>query len=287
MNFLVHNMVRRAAATACKLPHASPPRWLGSCHSETTRITAALRPQPCPSHAFFDAVSPARRRRHVDGCGGGHGGGDAAARGGGPTGWRPHTHWPGRQQVGVLRGGRGVLHWLWGVHVCWKLLWRAGSPCSLLCDSGMPPAAALAHSPPSHPSCSVLVEGGAARGILTSRGQERRARAVLVNADPYRLRQLAGGTSAFPPDFNARLDAQRKDGTTMKVEPRAPLPPCLQQGGCRALPVGPVSHTSALWPAFWPPPPPSTHTHTRTHTHTHTHTTHTLMLLGPQNRTQP
>lgn len=40
---------------------------------------------------------------------------------------------------------------------------------------------------------------------------------MLVNADPFRLRQLAGGSAAFPADFNARLDGLRKDGTTMKA----------------------------------------------------------------------
>lgn len=68
------------------------------------------------------------------------------------------------------------------------------------------------------PPCrSILVEGGAARGIVTAGGAERRARAVLVNADPYRLRELAGGEAAFAPDFNRRLDGMRRDGTTMKV----------------------------------------------------------------------
>ena len=64
--------------------------------------------------------------------------------------------------------------------------------------------------------CSILTYGGVARGIVTADGRERRAGAVLVNADPFRLRQLAGAAS-FPPDFNSRLDAMRKDGTTMKA----------------------------------------------------------------------
>lgn len=63
----------------------------------------------------------------------------------------------------------------------------------------------------------ILVEGGVACGITTAGGAERRARAVCVNADPFRLRQLAGGSAAFPPAFNARLDAMKRDGTTMKA----------------------------------------------------------------------
>lgn len=78
------------------------------------------------------------------------------------------------------------------------------------------------HSPPVHclscSLCSIIVEDGAARGVVTADGTERRARqAVLVNADPFRLRTLAGGEAAFSADFNARLDNMRRDGTTMKA----------------------------------------------------------------------
>ena len=91
----------------------------------------------------------------------------------------------------------------------------------------MPQSAALlaalcptpAFLPPCCPllPCRVLVEDGAARGIVTADGRERRAQAVVVNADPFCLRQLAGGAAAFPADFNARLDGMRRDGTTMKM----------------------------------------------------------------------
>lgn len=63
---------------------------------------------------------------------------------------------------------------------------------------------------------SVLIEGGAAVGIVTANGRERRARAVLANADPLRLRVLAGA-GAFPPEFNAWLDKSVRDGQTLKV----------------------------------------------------------------------
>lgn len=63
----------------------------------------------------------------------------------------------------------------------------------------------------------ILLEDGAAAGVLTVDGQVLRAKAVLVNADPFRLRELVGGAEAFPADFNAKLDGLRKDGTTMKV----------------------------------------------------------------------
>lgn len=66
-------------------------------------------------------------------------------------------------------------------------------------------------------ACRILLEDGAAAGVLTVDGQVLRAKAVLVNADPFRLRELVGGAEAFPADFNAKLDGLRKDGTTMKV----------------------------------------------------------------------
>jgi hypothetical protein len=55
-----------------------------------------------------------------------------------------------------------------------------------------------------------------ARGVVTSRGSEHRAPVVLVNADPFRLRQLAGEAN-FTPELNSRLDGMRRDGTTMKA----------------------------------------------------------------------
>lgn len=81
------------------------------------------------------------------------------------------------------------------------------------------------------PACSITVEGGTATGVVTTCGREHRGRAVLVNADPFRLRQLAGADS-FPADFNKRLDSMCKDGTTMKVRSStvataAALPPTL------------------------------------------------------------
>ena len=62
----------------------------------------------------------------------------------------------------------------------------------------------------------VLLEGGSARGVLLKDGTELRAKAVLVNADPFRMRALVGHDS-LPKTYNDRLDGYRKDGTTMKV----------------------------------------------------------------------
>ncbi len=43
-----------------------------------------------------------------------------------------------------------------------------------------------------------------------------RAKAVVVNADPFRLRELVGAQH-FCPQLNSKLDGMRKDGTTLKV----------------------------------------------------------------------
>jgi len=47
-------------------------------------------------------------------------------------------------------------------------------------------------------------------------GSEVRARAVLVNADPFRLRDLIG-RERLPGSWNARVDGYLRDGTTFKV----------------------------------------------------------------------
>lgn len=63
---------------------------------------------------------------------------------------------------------------------------------------------------------TILSDNGTARGIRLSNGEEIRAKAVMVNADPFRLRELAGA-DAFPQGFNDRLDGMKRNGTTMKV----------------------------------------------------------------------
>ena len=47
-------------------------------------------------------------------------------------------------------------------------------------------------------------------------GSEVRARAVVVNADPFRLTALLG-REKLPSAWNARVDGYRRDGTTLKV----------------------------------------------------------------------
>ena len=62
----------------------------------------------------------------------------------------------------------------------------------------------------------ILVEGGAAKGALLEDGSELRAATVVVNADPFRMRELVGA-ERLPRDYNARLDRYLRDGTTLKV----------------------------------------------------------------------
>lgn len=62
----------------------------------------------------------------------------------------------------------------------------------------------------------VLVDGQQARGVVLADGKELRARTVVVNADPFRLRGLVGSEN-LPATVNARLDELWRPGTTMKV----------------------------------------------------------------------
>src|SRR5205814_2185343 len=69
---------------------------------------------------------------------------------------------------------------------------------------------------------ATIETGRGARAIATGPlrvslhdGTEVRARAVVVNADPFRLRELIGGEKV-PEAWNARVEGYRRDGTTLK-----------------------------------------------------------------------
>lgn len=62
----------------------------------------------------------------------------------------------------------------------------------------------------------ILVRRNIARGVITSNGDVISAKAVIVNADPFRMRDMAGAMN-FPAEYNARLDAYKRPGTTFKV----------------------------------------------------------------------
>src|SRR5450432_1119775 len=63
---------------------------------------------------------------------------------------------------------------------------------------------------------SIQSTSGIASGVVLKDGTELKARTVVVNADPFRLRELIG-QEKLPAEYNARLDNYRRDGTTMKV----------------------------------------------------------------------
>src|SRR6266404_3568586 len=62
----------------------------------------------------------------------------------------------------------------------------------------------------------IALDRGAASGVQLEDGSEIAARAVVVNADPFRLRELVG-RDLLPAQYNARIDGYLRDGTTLKV----------------------------------------------------------------------
>ena len=62
----------------------------------------------------------------------------------------------------------------------------------------------------------ILEDGGAASGVLLEDGTELRAKVIVCNADPFRMRELIGAAK-LPADYNRRLDGYLKDGSTFKV----------------------------------------------------------------------
>ncbi|MBD1923108.1 NAD(P)/FAD-dependent oxidoreductase [Microcoleus sp. FACHB-831] len=62
----------------------------------------------------------------------------------------------------------------------------------------------------------VLVEDGVSRGIVFKDGSELKATTIVVNADPFRMRDLIGDRN-LPADYNKRLDGYKKDGSTFKI----------------------------------------------------------------------
>lgn len=60
----------------------------------------------------------------------------------------------------------------------------------------------------------ILVDGGAATGVVLDGGEEIRARAVVSNADPFRTLSLLPSP---PADYASAISAMRTDGTTLKV----------------------------------------------------------------------
>jgi phytoene dehydrogenase-like protein len=68
----------------------------------------------------------------------------------------------------------------------------------------------------SHPVAHIETTGGSAGSVALESGERVRARAIVANCDPFRLRGLVGA-DAFPTAFNLWLDARRKPGSTFKL----------------------------------------------------------------------
>ncbi len=62
----------------------------------------------------------------------------------------------------------------------------------------------------------IVIENGVARGVQCKDGTELRARVVVCNADPFRMRELIGAEK-LPKEYNQRLDGYKRDGSTFKV----------------------------------------------------------------------
>jgi phytoene dehydrogenase-like protein len=77
----------------------------------------------------------------------------------------------------------------------------------------------------------IVTSGGQVRGLVLADEREIRARVVVCNADPFRLRALVG-RQAFPEAFNAKIDGFKRPGTTLKVNlalDRLPVFTCLPE----------------------------------------------------------
>jgi phytoene dehydrogenase-like protein len=68
----------------------------------------------------------------------------------------------------------------------------------------------------SAPAGRIVTRAGSVDGVELEDGRELRARAVVVGADPFRMRDLIG-RGALPGDYNARLDGYVRPGMTLKV----------------------------------------------------------------------
>src|SRR6267378_2482365 len=62
----------------------------------------------------------------------------------------------------------------------------------------------------------IVVRRNVVRGVITLEGDVVWAKAVVVNADPFRMRQMVGADN-LPAAYNAKLDSFKKPGTTFKL----------------------------------------------------------------------
>ena len=62
----------------------------------------------------------------------------------------------------------------------------------------------------------ILIQNGQATGVKLKDGHEIKAKAVVSNADPFRMREMAGA-EALGDELNKKLDRLKRTGTTMKI----------------------------------------------------------------------
>jgi len=93
----------------------------------------------------------------------------------------------------VVRGGMGTV-----TQTLAGAAWRAGA--EIVLDTEV---------------ASIESEAGVVIGAATTTGELHRARAVMVNADPFRMLSMLGESS--PPELVERIDRYRRPGTSMKV----------------------------------------------------------------------
>jgi phytoene dehydrogenase-like protein len=93
--------------------------------------------------------------------------------------------------------------------------------------------AACRHGATVETNCGVariLVDRGVVRGVVTDSGDEVYATTIVVNADPFRMRDLVGAEH-FPESYNTRINGYRKPGSTFKLNLAlrdVPRFPCLR-----------------------------------------------------------
>jgi phytoene dehydrogenase-like protein len=91
------------------------------------------------------------------------------------------------------------------------------------------------------PVAAIDVLDGVARGVVLEDGTTLSARAVLVNADPFRLQRLIG-KGRLPASYNHWLDQHQRPGSTLKLNlalERFPRFTCLPDPPAR---FGPTIH---------------------------------------------
>ena len=67
-----------------------------------------------------------------------------------------------------------------------------------------------------HPVSEISVGSSGVEAVRTRAGREIRTSVAVVNADPFRMRDLVG-SARFPAAWNARVDDYRRNGTTFKL----------------------------------------------------------------------